>query len=68
MGRPRRRRSRLAEYGTPLPDDVLDSIRRNRVALKGPITTPVGEGFRSVNVDAPPGARPLRERPARPAA
>jgi isocitrate dehydrogenase (NAD+) len=40
----------LAEHGTPLPDAVLDSIRRNRVALKGPITTPVGEGFRSVNV------------------
>jgi isocitrate dehydrogenase (NAD+) len=40
----------MARYGTPLPDHVLDSIRRNRVALKGPITTPVGEGFRSVNV------------------
>jgi len=40
----------MAEYGTPLPDHVLESIRRNRVALKGPITTPVGEGFRSVNV------------------
>ncbi len=40
----------LARRGTPLPDDVLESIRRNRVALKGPITTPVGEGFRSVNV------------------
>jgi len=40
----------MAEYGTPLPDHVLDSIRRNKVALKGPITTPVGEGFRSVNV------------------
>jgi len=40
----------LAEHGTPLPDSVLDSIRRNKVALKGPITTPVGEGFRSVNV------------------
>ncbi len=36
--------------GTPLPDQVLDSIRANRVALKGPITTPVGSGFRSVNV------------------
>src|SRR4051794_21553303 len=42
--------SAIAKYGTPLPDDVLESIRRNRVALKGPITTPVGEGFRSVNV------------------
>jgi len=40
----------MAEYGTPLPDHVLDSIRRNRVAIKGPVTTPVGEGFRSVNV------------------
>src|SRR5260221_1308789 len=40
----------IAEYGTPLPEHVLESIRRNRVALKGPITTPVGEGFRSVNV------------------
>ena len=40
----------MAEYGTPLPDHVLESITRNRVALKGPITTPVGEGFRSVNV------------------
>jgi isocitrate dehydrogenase (NAD+) len=36
--------------GNPLPEDTLDSIRRNGVALKGPITTPVGEGFRSVNV------------------
>jgi isocitrate dehydrogenase (NAD+) len=40
----------MAEHGTPLPDHVLDSIRRNKVAIKGPITTPVGEGFRSVNV------------------
>jgi isocitrate dehydrogenase (NAD+) len=36
--------------GTPLPDRVLESIRRTRTALKGPITTPVGTGFRSVNV------------------
>jgi isocitrate dehydrogenase (NAD+) len=36
--------------GTPLPDTVLESIRRNKVALKGPITTPIGTGFRSVNV------------------
>ncbi|HUG47790.1 MAG TPA: isocitrate/isopropylmalate dehydrogenase family protein [Candidatus Limnocylindria bacterium] len=42
--------AQLARHGTPLPDEVLDSIRRTRVALKGPITTPVGEGFRSVNV------------------
>jgi isocitrate dehydrogenase (NAD+) len=40
----------MAEKGTPLPDDVLDSIRANKVAIKGPITTPVGKGFRSVNV------------------
>jgi isocitrate dehydrogenase (NAD+) len=40
----------MDKYGTPLPDHVLDSIRRNKVALKGPITTPVGAGFRSVNV------------------
>jgi len=40
----------IAEFGTPLPDVVLDSIRKNKVALKGPITTPVGSGFRSVNV------------------
>jgi isocitrate dehydrogenase (NAD+) len=36
--------------GNPLPDEVLDAIRRTGVALKGPITTPVGGGFRSVNV------------------
>ena len=35
---------------TPLPDRVLDSIRRHRIALKGPVETPVGKGFRSVNV------------------
>jgi len=40
----------IAAHGTPLPDGVLESIRRNKVAIKGPITTPVGEGFRSVNV------------------
>ena len=36
--------------GTPLPESVLESIRRNKVAIKGPLTTPVGTGFRSVNV------------------
>jgi isocitrate dehydrogenase (NAD+) len=66
----------MAEHGTPLPQHVLDSIRRHRVALKGPITTPVGTGFRSVNValrqelelfvcvrpiKAYPGARNLRD-------
>jgi isocitrate dehydrogenase (NAD+) len=40
----------LEKHGTPLPPALLDSIRRNRVALKGPVTTPVGEGFTSVNV------------------
>ena len=66
----------MAEYGTPLPDHVLESIRRTKIALKGPITTPVGTGFRSVNVairqvlelyacvrpvKAYPGARNLRD-------
>ncbi|MEW6552819.1 MAG: isocitrate/isopropylmalate dehydrogenase family protein [Actinomycetota bacterium] len=40
----------MEKYGTPLPTHVLDSIRANRVAMKGPITTPVGSGFRSINV------------------
>jgi isocitrate dehydrogenase (NAD+) len=40
----------MEEEGTPLPEKVLESIRRNRIALKGPLTTPVGTGFRSVNV------------------
>jgi isocitrate dehydrogenase (NAD+) len=40
----------MDEFGTPLPDQVLDSIRANKIAIKGPITTPVGTGFRSVNV------------------
>ena len=40
----------IKEYGTPLPEHVLDSIRKNKVALKGPISTPIGSGFRSVNV------------------
>jgi isocitrate dehydrogenase (NAD+) len=41
----------MAQYGgNPLPDETLDAIRQTRVALKGPITTPVGGGFRSVNV------------------
>jgi isocitrate dehydrogenase (NAD+) len=40
----------VEEAGTPLPEHVLESIRRNKVGLKGPLTTPVGEGFRSVNV------------------
>ncbi|MCL2149684.1 MAG: isocitrate/isopropylmalate dehydrogenase family protein [Dehalococcoidia bacterium] len=40
----------MEECGTPLPPAVVESIRKNKVALKGPITTPVGSGFRSVNV------------------
>ena len=40
----------MDKYGTPLPEHVLESIRNNGVAIKGPITTPVGTGFRSVNV------------------
>jgi isocitrate dehydrogenase (NAD+) len=40
----------IAKYGTPVPEPVLQSIRRRGIALKGPITTPVGEGFRSANV------------------
>ncbi len=40
----------VARYGEPLPSQVLESVRRNRVALKGPVTTPVGKGFKSVNV------------------
>jgi len=37
-------------FGTPTPDNLFESIRKNKVALKGPVTTPVGSGFRSVNV------------------
>ena len=40
----------VARYGDPLPDETLEVIRRYRVALKGPCTTPVGRGFRSINV------------------
>jgi isocitrate dehydrogenase (NAD+) len=40
----------MDKFGTPLPDQVIESIQRNKVAIKGPITTPVGKGFRSVNV------------------
>jgi isocitrate dehydrogenase (NAD+) len=42
--------SALDEYDDPLPDHILESIRSNKTALKGPVTTPVGEGFESVNV------------------
>src|ERR671915_741286 len=40
----------VAKYGDPIPDSTLDSIKRNRIALKGPLETPIGEGFRSINV------------------
>ena len=40
----------IEKEGTPLPDRVLKSIRKNKVALKAPVTTPIGKGFRSVNV------------------
>jgi isocitrate dehydrogenase (NAD+) len=40
----------LPEYGTTLPEPMLASIRKNKIALKGPLTTPIGEGFTSVNV------------------
>jgi len=40
----------VAKYGDPIPDSTLDSIKRTRVALKGPLETPVGEGYRSINV------------------
>jgi len=59
----------LAECGTPLPGAVLESIRKNGVAFKGPLTTPVGRGFRSVNValrqelDLYANLRPARNRP-----
>ncbi|MCL2450623.1 MAG: isocitrate/isopropylmalate dehydrogenase family protein [Polyangiaceae bacterium] len=55
--------------GTVLPDEVLESIRRTRVALKGPIATPIGKGFRSVNVtlrqtlDLYANVRPIRSLP-----
>jgi isocitrate dehydrogenase (NAD+) len=55
--------------GDPLPDETLDLIRKHRVALKGPCTTPVGEGFRSINVrmrqalDLYASVRPVRTLP-----
>lgn len=41
----------MASQGTPLPKNVVDSIKRNKIALKGPVTTPIGQGFRSINVE-----------------
>src|SRR5437868_4173700 len=42
--------SAQVKYGSVLPGEVLESIARNRIALKGPLTTPIGEGFASINV------------------
>jgi isocitrate dehydrogenase (NAD+) len=59
----------LEKFGTTLPEELLESIKRNRVALKGPITTPVGKGFTSVNVglrktlDLYANLRPVRALP-----
>jgi isocitrate dehydrogenase (NAD+) len=59
----------LEKFGTTLPDELLASITRNKVALKGPITTPVGKGFASVNVglrktlDLYANLRPVRALP-----
>src|SRR5438046_10722540 len=40
----------VAKYGDPIPDATLDSIKRTHLALKGPLETPLGEGYRSINV------------------
>jgi isocitrate dehydrogenase (NAD+) len=59
----------LSRYGDPLPEPVLESIKRNHIALKGPLTTPVGTGFSSVNVrlrktlDLYANLRPVRNLP-----
>ena len=63
----------MAKHGTPFPKDALDSVRRNRVALKGPLTTELGTGFRSVNValrkefDLYANLRPAKTYPGVPA-
>jgi isocitrate dehydrogenase (NAD+) len=65
--------SAMAKQGTPFPKDALDSVRRNRVALKGPLTTELGTGFRSVNValrkefDLYANLRPAKTYPGVPA-
>src|ERR687883_227859 len=59
----------LEKFGDTLPQELLESIKRNKVALKGPITTPVGKGFTSVNVglrkalDLYANLRPVRALP-----
>ncbi|HEX2254065.1 MAG TPA: isocitrate dehydrogenase (NAD(+)) [Thermoanaerobaculia bacterium] len=62
----------MARHGDPLPAELVDSIRRTKVALKGPVTTPVGKGFRSINVqlrktlDLYANLRPCKSLPAFP--
>jgi isocitrate dehydrogenase (NAD+) len=59
----------MSRFGDPLPQDVLDSILRNKIALKGPVTTPVGTGFASINVrlrktlDLYANLRPVKSMP-----
>jgi len=59
----------ISRYGDPLPPEVLESILRNKVALKGPVTTPVGTGFASINVrlrktlDLYANLRPVKSMP-----
>src|SRR6476659_5334505 len=59
----------ISRFGAPLPPEVLESILRNKVALKGPVTTPIGTGFQSINVrlrkalDLYANLRPVRSMP-----
>src|SRR5438067_2052136 len=59
----------ISRYGDPLPPEVLESLLRNNVALKGPVTTPIGTGFQSINVrlrktlDLYANLRPVRSMP-----
>ena len=59
----------ISRFGDPLPQEVLDSILKNKVALKGPVTTPVGTGFQSINVrlrktlDLYANLRPVKSMP-----
>ncbi len=63
----------MAKQGTPFPKEALESVRRNRVVLKGPLTTELGTGFRSVNValrkefDLYANLRPAKTYPGVPA-
>ncbi|MBL8196841.1 MAG: NAD-dependent isocitrate dehydrogenase, partial [Blastocatellia bacterium] len=60
----------IAEYGDPLPEALLESIKRNRIALKGPVGTPIASGFASVNVglrkklDLYANLRPVKNLPS----